>query len=192
MSKTTKFIAALGVVAGIGVAALPLTSYAAEQHLTITATVDSSISLSLSGTNTLTVGSNAVNLDTASTTASVTTNSLKGYTLSVTDKDAVTDLTHTTQSDKKIAAQDGTPTAGTSTWAVQAGGNYTGMTSGLDTSWKAMPAKGGTALVIKNSGAVTSAINQDQTTLKYGVATAANQESGEYTNEITFTATVNS
>lgn len=192
MSKTTKFIAALGVVAGIGVAALPLTSYATEQHLAITATVDSSISLALSGTNNLTVGSNAVNLDTASTTASVTTNSLKGYTLSVTDKDTVTDLTHTTQSDKKIAAQDGTPTAGTSTWAVQAGGNYTGMTSGLDTNWKAMPAKGGTALVIKNSGAVTAAINQDQTTLKYGVATAANQESGEYTNEITFTATVNS
>ena len=46
MSKITKTIAALGVVAGLGVAALPLASYAATtQNITVEAEIGATLSV---------------------------------------------------------------------------------------------------------------------------------------------------
>lgn len=191
MSKTTKIIAALGVVAGLGVAALPLTSYAANESVTLTVTVDPAISLSHSGTTSLTIAPNNADLTTASSTLRVSTNNLKGYKLTVNDADADASLVHATQNDKKIVTTTATPAAGTSSWAVQAGAAYTGMGAGLNTTWTKMPNNTETPLVIRNSGAVTSAITNESSVLKYGVGVADGQEAGVYSTQIVFTAVSN-
>lgn len=93
MSKIAKSMAVLGVVAGLGVAALPLSSYAAPAEstpVTIRAKVDSSLAVSSDAAN------NLVDLGTVNTTSGVssqtTTVTVTGtedyYNLGVMDQDA--------------------------------------------------------------------------------------------------------
>lgn len=188
MQKSKKIIATLGVVAGLGVATLPLASYAATHDTTVSLTVSPAISMSVTGTTSVTLEPNRADLTTMSNSVSISTNNLKGYTLTVADKDTDNALVHTTKTDKKIPSTDATPTAGTSSWAVQAGGNYTGMTAGFDTAWKAMPKSDGTALIIRKTGEVANAITNEVSVLKIGVALSDSQETGTYTDQIVYTA----
>ena len=108
MSKITKTIAALGVVAGLGVAALPLASYAADtQNIAVQATIG----------ETLTV--------TAPTSA--TTNHLSGFTLNIKDSDSETGLTGTSGTIAAGTVLDGTVSA----WAYKGGDktSYTEITT---------------------------------------------------------------
>ena len=191
MSKSTKFIAAFGIVAGLGIAALPIASASADtSDVEVSVSVDSAISLAMSGTTSISaLAPNAADLTTMSSTATVSTNDLDGYTLTVIDKDTVTALTNANSD--TIPAATATPTAGTAGWGVQTSEAYTGMDTGLNTAWTAMPASTGTALTLKNTGTQTAATSADTTVLKYGVATAAAQPTGTYTDTIVFTATAN-
>lgn len=188
MQKSKKIIAALGVVAGLGVSTLPLTSYAAESHQTVSVTVESNISVGVTPSGSVSLAPNGVALDQLKHTIKVSTNNLNGYTLTVKDKDADTALVHSTKTSIKIPSTDATPTSGTSSWAVQTAAAYTGMTSGLNTSWKAMPASTASGLIIKKSGAINNALTNDTTELKIGVALSESQETGTYSDEITYTA----
>lgn len=96
MSKMTKAVVALSVVAGLGVAALPLSSYAASSN---PATVD--LYAQVTGNVSMTVDDEEINfggLDATndivpkSTTITVTTNNSNGYKIEMTDSDNNTDM----------------------------------------------------------------------------------------------------
>lgn len=99
MSKLTSTIAALGIVAGLGVAALPLSSYAADVTVTdptaVTSTdgtaVDQNVGINLTVDKTLSIDASADNVNLNKTnsftgtplTVKVTTNNAKGYKLNI-------------------------------------------------------------------------------------------------------------
>ena len=91
MSKITKTIAALGVVAGLGVAALPLASYADSpdsKPITVNANIGSSFSLTVDKNAVTLAPTNngpVVNTETdGGINATVTSNNANGYTLVLT------------------------------------------------------------------------------------------------------------
>lgn len=182
---TAKIFKALGLAAGLGVAAMPLASYAvdpATADAAVNVTINPVISMSLDADSTsVSMDPNTVNLTTLSTTAKVSTNAQGGYKLTLADKDTDTNLVHTTLTNFKIGTSTATPAAGTASWAVK-GGNIS--------SWTAMPASNGTALTLKSATALTSAvITDEETTVTYGVGLDSSLASGTYTDTVTFTAT---
>lgn len=177
MSKITKTIAALGVVAGLGVAALPLASYADSpdlETLTVNANIGQSFSLSVDK-NAVTLkptnNGEIVNTETAGgINATVTSNNAAGYTLVLTG----TEDYSLADGDNKIAA--GVPAKGTSAWGIK-GGKITG--------YQALGASG---LTLADTSAPTDTAGE-VTDIDFAVSAAANQAAGNYTAELTLTAT---
>lgn len=177
MSKVTKTIAALGVVAGLGVAALPLASYADSpdsKPITINANIGSSFSLAVDKNSvTLTPTNNGpvVNTETdGGINATVISNNAAGYTLRLTG----TEDYSLADGDNKIAA--GTPAKGTSAWAVK-GGKITG--------YQALGAPG---LTLADTTVPTD-IAGEVTDIDFAVSAAPNQAAGNYSATLTLTAT---
>lgn len=195
MSKMTKTIAALGVVAGLGVAALPLSSYAATQQVDVSANVLGSIAVSTDvdgesgakGTLELgdvTPGSSVVMKDLAVT---VSTNSTAGYTLTLRDTATDASLINTADSTQKIAA-DTTVQKGQTAWAVR--GAADGSSALNDSDWVAVPASNATALTIKNKAAGALTDGAETTSVTFGVSVAEGAvTAGTYTSTVIFTAT---
>lgn len=194
MSKMTKTIAALGVVAGLGVAALPLSSYAATQQMDVSANVLNSIAVSTSvdgeagakGTLSLgdvTPGSTEV---TKTVDVTVSTNSTAGYNLTLRDADADNSLINTdtaiTEKNKIPAGTD--VQKGSTAWGVQGGA------LGTD-EWRAVPVSTASPLTLKNFGAGTAPTDgKDVTTVTFGVSVAEGAvAAGTYTSTVVFTAT---
>ena len=174
MSKITKTIAALGVVAGLGVAALPLASYAADpvsETINVTATVGSTISLDVTE-NAIAlspIGGGVIATDT--TDATVSTNALGGYKLTA---EKVSDG-NLTSGDYTIATGVPTDNGETSYWGIKGGSQaeYAGL---------------GSTVTLKSTSAVA---NSEVTTITVGVNAAADQQTGAYTGSFTLTATAN-
>ena len=134
-------------------------------------------------TVTLTPGSTDLN-SAAYTTATVSTNAAKGYTLSVADKDSDTSLssgTHTISTNASIA------TAGQFGWAIQVSncGSASGKT--CPQGWQAMVASGSSLSLASTTGPISS----DTTTVQYGIRVSEAQAAGTYADTIVYTATVN-
>jgi len=184
---TAKIIKALGVSAALGVAAMPLTTFAANPTAEgdVTVTINPAISMTLDSTNaTATLDPNTVKSSNFYTTATVSTNATKGYTLSVIDKnaDSALFLNGDTGATQKISAAAGQPTAATATWAVKDSNN----------AWVAMPDSEDTALIIKNSGAQTTPVSNEATNIEYAVSSGNSTiVSGTYKTTVVVTATVN-
>lgn len=197
-------VAAWAVVA-VGVATSPITVSAASQNsnTTINATVNEVISMSTSGTVSLTLnpaGSGVVS--SASDTVSVTTNKANGYNLSVADNDATTTLVSGANT---LTASSGTKTAPVAltngTWGFAVASGTTGIgTNGFDASysaessstsstskWAGMPATG-SPMMIKTTATTASA---DTTTVWFAAKVATSQPTGTYTDTVTYTATTN-
>ena len=119
-------------------------------------------------------------------TITVYTNNTSGYTLSVIDSDATTNLTHTNGTDFIPTGAEAVA-AGTAKWnfdtIVLSGGTVTALTAA------AMPASGGTATPI--DGLSTKTTNGRVTVVDYNVATSADQATGVYSDTIIYTATTN-
>ncbi len=184
MSNITKTIAALGVVAGLGVAALPLSSYAAQSNdVTVRANVESNIAVSAADTlvdlgNIISGGPIAE----GKTTVTVTTNANKGYTLKIADADNETAMTNLSGGLDKIPA--GAPAVGNTAWGVKGGAidTYTGVTTdGLTLATVANPTTGG-----------ADAINSGKTEVTFGVSAGTGLASGTYEDVVVFTAEANS
>ena len=122
----------------------------------------------------------------------VYTNANAGYTLSVKDFDANTDLTHTS-GEFHIQARSGSLTAGTNGW------NYDVTRFGSH-EVNFVPTEGGTAINDITDQAITASdVEIDNWTAKtsngrvtivdYNVATDADQATGTYTDTIVYTAT---
>ncbi len=188
MSNITKAIAALGVVAGLGVAALPLSSYAVESGpVKVTAVVDNTISVTANDTevNLGTVMPNGP-VSSASTTVTVATTNETGYTLVVKDADERTGL-YKNNADGSLNTTDGkfipagAPAKGTTAWGVRAdaAAAYQGVT----------PYSGAGVELKKTTASATTA--GDTTSVDFGVSVNTGFESGTYTGEVVFVATVN-
>lgn len=187
MSKMAKTIAALGVVAGLGVAALPLSSYAATTNnpasVDVLATVQGTVSMTVSEEE-VNVGQVMPGGETASKSTIVTASSTnaKGCKVEMTDSDTNTAML-------QIDA-NGDPKNG---GGVIPTGDLTGTTSGwgysIDngTSYKAVPAVNGTPAEIIN----TSDTSEKSSTVTFGVKAASDQAEGNYKSTVVFTATVN-
>ncbi len=192
MTKSTKIIAALGVAAGLGIAALPAGAIFADDNLipfgqgatstaknvTVQLTVGESIALAVEGT-TCDAGELSVS-DTGHCDQKVAggTNAVNGFTLSVADADSELALTKAgaTTKAQKIAAVDGALTAG----MTDGGWNLTGGAL----SQKAISASAQTVIA-------TNAPKDAQVTMDYNIATQSSQETGTYTDQITYTIAKN-
>ena len=176
MSKITKTIAALGVVAGLGVAALPLASYAATtQNIAVEAEIGETLSVEtptvakveLAPTN----GAAAVN---GSSSVTVKTNHLSGFTLNIKDSDSETGLTGDSGTIAAGTVLDGTESA----WAYKGGDKtaYTAITT--------------ENVLLKKTTAPTAAAGET-VEITFGVAADADQAAGTYTGGVTVTAVAN-
>ncbi len=176
MTKTTKIIAALGVVAGIGVAALPISSFAAStQDVTVRVTIGSSIAVGVDqDTTEVTMSPNQTDTSTLKTKVTVTTNNATGYQLQVKDKDTDTGL----KSGTNVIPAAASLSAGTAGWNVKGGDK-------VFASGAAITAADQLVMEADTPPAASGAIAN----MTYGVATATNQASGTYTDIITYTAT---
>lgn len=175
MSKITKTIAALGVVAGLGVAALPLASYAAVQNpstVNLTASLDNSLSLSVTETELAFELENGGAVVTDETAATVTTNNGKGYDLNIKAASGDGALTSTVGS---YTIPAGPAAQGTSAWGYNTNGGdtYTAVTA--------------TDVSIASSTAPTPTAGTT-TNITIGVSADATQEAGTYKGSFVLTA----
>lgn len=194
MSKMSKAIAALGVVAGLGVAALPLSSYAtpgieAEKNVTAQAVVGDSIAISV---DKATVAMNNVmanqEVNEASTNVTVQTNNVDGYKLEIKDADTTTALKTTDGSGTAAGIPAGVPEKGENYWGFKAStsaanvtlasgaGNYRGI--------KTNPLQ----IATKSSA---SAAEGDVITLTFGVTIDTTIAAGTYQDEVMIIVTTN-
>ncbi len=185
MTKSTKIVAVLGVIAGLGVASLPLgtfaTTYVVTPYGASPKTVDTEIELTIG--NAVGIATNAEKKCSASTLPNTTascqqiisigTNSANGMTLTVADKDANTDLTNTAANDKIVAA-NGDIAAGDGKWNISGG----------------LLSKKAITNSAQNVYVGTTAEEKD-VSMTYNFATRANQKSGVYTDKIVYSVNAN-
>lgn len=193
MSKIAKTIAVFGVVAGLGVAALPLSSYATDgtTHTTdsgpvrVSATVDNSISIT---TDTSEVNFGSISADDGVKVKSVAvtvaaqggdgTYELKART--VNGSGAMTPNGQDTgqEANGKIPALTGGSFAEVAGWGV-------GINDGGDTTWQGLNS---TAKTLK-SGTNGNAEGGDLTNVLFGVQVDSSTSEGTYYTDVVFTAT---
>lgn len=188
MSKTTNALIALGVVAGLGAAALPLSSYAAdpatdkvgvtltiEDELTIEADKSTTDKVDLSGTG-----------HTGAVTLTVVTNNQKGYNLGIMGSAATNPTSLTSDLGDQITAVAGTLaspaalSATTSEWGYRLADTEADKYAGVT----------GDNAVIKTTDAPTGT-SGDETVVTFGASIKDGQPAGTYNGEVTFTATNN-
>ena len=166
MSKITKTIAALGVVDGIGFAALPLASYAATTApVTVSASLNESMSIEVDDPDLSFTLTNGQASTAQTTTATVITNHSGGYTVTIKPTGGQTNLSNT----EGDTIPTGTTMDGSvSAWGynLDAGDTYTAFTA---------------------AGAVISSSEDPTTTtgakvpVTVNVAASSAQEAGTYT-----------
>lgn len=197
MSKIAKSMAILGVVAGLGVAALPLSSYAAEGSVksgdvTVRVTVSSSLAVASSESD---INLGTINSGTpvreGTTNVTVSGSKALNWELSIVDKDSNNALTLTdadgailsgaADGTQKIPA--GTPAKGTSNW---------GFMGGTVTTFEAVPVAGTNGTVFA-SGTFGDGVSEDElgtstTPVTFGVSAGTGLEDGVYKDTVVFIA----
>lgn len=217
MSKTTKVIAALGVVAGLGVAALPAFTYAAEVagQVQIDVVVPDAIAMTIEGNNDTTLGGvsvftpatateigdydttdgtayDAANLQTSGSKTELLPNAVSN---DATFKSVITVFTNASgyslvleDGDDNNALVNGSATIpATSTTTLTAGTSAWGYKVGSSATDWLAVPVNGSAANIKANG--QSVATGDETEVYYGVATSATQAAGTYTDTVVYTAT---
>ncbi len=194
MSKIAGAMAALGVVAGLGVAALPMASYAAESApVTIRATVDSSIAVTTNEQSVVDLGT--VNGSNAGqNTIKVTVSgSVAKYNLGVIDEDdnnymVWKDAAGTDQSDATKTTTTISPITGsdlTGGWGFRKNNDHT--TAG---AWAAVPVY--TAATVDNLVQNAELTDGEQDTIvEFGVDITGltTLKNGLYEDDVIFVAT---
>ena len=120
------------------------------------------------------------------TEAFVSTNSLGGYSLSLSDSDTTNALTVSATGDT-IAAINSEPVGGTNPgWAIAIDDDVQGWVS----AWYQVPISSATALTLKTHTPSPAAVTIDsRTKVTYGVAASSSQPTGIYTDTVVYTAT---
>lgn len=187
MSKTIMAAAALSVVAGLGVAALPLSSYAADLN---TASENIDVIVNIDNTISMAVDTNAVEMNLVpggaavtdkTVTATVTTNNATGYELYIRDSD---DNTALVSAEGNTIAAGTTLSGNTSAWAYQ-GGDKTSWTPITTDNVKIKSVTNPTGT--DNAGQLNQAAARE-TVITFGAYAESNQQSGTYKGGVTLTA----
>ena len=208
MRKSTKLMAGLGVVAGLGVALAPLGVHAGTiglDHLQVTVSAACTLDASAENAYTawdnlyqLTLAPNAVDTITAGSagTSKVTIlcNEAGGYQITGTGtnltKGTATGGSHTTHpwtadtTDADAIQPGANPTAGSGTWGVNLSGtgNLTVNTNFTGTNYGAL--SGG---VVASNASVSATAGDIFTVESYKVSTKTNQKNGTYQGDATYT-----
>ena len=123
MSKIKKMVVGLGLTTALGVATLPIATFAASDtsSVTVKVNVNSVIALSADSNSTeVTMNPSSVNTTALKTKLTVATNNKNGYKLTVKDADSTTAMT-SGDTTETIPAVSGTLTAGTAGWNISGG-----------------------------------------------------------------------
>ena len=188
MSKYAKIVATLGVITGLGIASLPVATFAAPialdgsvpatQNVVVQLTVGDAVAVSAD--NGTANGGNAAPNQAKNATSSISyaTNAANGMIVNVKDADEDTNMTAghtgTVAGTDVIAAGATGATAGSGTWSVK---------GGLLTADTAMVKQSQTALkVAETTGPVNTSLN-----MTYDIATGGSQLPGTYQDTIVYT-----
>ena len=187
MSKYAKIVATLGVITGLGIASLPVATFAAPialgstpstQKVVVQLTVGDAVAVSAD--NGTANGGNAAPNQAKNATSSISyaTNAANGIIVNVNDVDEDTNMTAghtgTAAGTDVIAAGTTGATAGSGTWSVK---------GGLLTADTAMVKQSETALkVAESNGPVNTNLN-----MTYNIATGGSQLPGTYQDTIVYT-----
>jgi len=189
----------ISLVLLVGLVSTPLTVFAAtdSENTTINANLGSTISITTSGSVALNVTPVSGGSQTsASDTVSVSTNNSAGYTLTLADSDADTDLVNGGNTIGAHAGTQASPTVlANNSWGYRVdsiGGFSTGgavesnVTSSTIT-YAGVPATGAPN-TIKTTATTASG---DTTTVWYAVKADTTNPNGTYSDTVTYTATTN-
>ena len=204
MVNSKKVIAGLGVVAGLGVAMLPLTSYAETTGTqTVRATVEEVLAITVENNKSIAADNdNAVAMDqndldtTLLHTINVTGNIYNGYTLNLKANDsadlrlvtsAASAASKTYSDSVKIPAltTPGALEAGTAGWGYK----FSDTTTFSSENWTGVTTAGAD---IKNFTNTDHAAFNNNHYVSYGIATDDDQGAGTYETTVTYTVTANS
>ena len=180
MTKYAKIMATFGVLAGLGVASLPLATFAATtSETTVKVTVQEGVSIANDNATADAGNKTPGEAGTATSNLTAGTNSAAGLKITVKDKDEDTSLRDATITGP-TAGVDFIPTAdsGVGTWSLK-GGDLT-----VDT---AMVKNSETALVVKN----TTGPSTEAVAMTYRIEPGVAQRQGTYEDVIVYTVTKN-
>ena len=185
MSKTiTKVIAGIGIVAGLGLAALPLSSYAADVAVSFTIKP----TLAAAPTICASASATAVNANTVATVdCTVKYSANGGASVSIKDKDSTLTLTSGANTISAITTNPASLTAGTEGWgykfAATTPGAGTGGLTAVASTYSGITASAVT--VGSNTAPVTDALG----TFTFAAATALTTPAGTYSDTVTIEVT---
>ena len=189
MSKYAKIVATLGVITGLGIASLPVATFAAPialdgsvpatQNVVVQLTVGDAVAVSAD--NGVANGGNAAPNQAKNATSGISyaTNAANGMVVNVKDVDEDTNMTvsghtGTVAGTDVIAAGTTGSTAGSGSWSIK---------GGLLTADTAMVKQSETALkVAETTGPVNASLN-----MTYNIATGGSQLPGTYQDTIVYT-----
>ena len=192
MSKYSKIVATLGVITGLGIASLPLASFAAPIPLVdgTPKTANVKVKLTVGDAVAIAVDSNDANAGnaapsqtkSATSTVSYATNKATGMTLTVKDQDTDTNMTVTGHTGTVV----GTDVIAAGTQGATAGQGQWSIKGGLLATDTAMVKSNETALKVAESSAP---INTD-VNVTYNISTGTSQLPGTYEDTIVYTAAI--
>ena len=189
MAKYAKIVATLGVITGLGIASLPVATFAAPialdgsvpstQNVVVQLTVGDAVAVSAD--NGTANGGNAAPNQAKNATSGISyaTNAANGMVVNVKDVDEDTNMTvsghtGTVAGTDVIAAGTTGSTAGSGSWSIK---------GGLLTADTAMVKQSETALkVAESNGPVNTNLN-----MTYNIATGGSQLPGTYQDTIVYT-----
>lgn len=192
MSKMVKTIAALSVVAGLGVAALPLSSYAINdvESVTAQAIVGDSIAITVAD-STVTMNNVLANQDNpteGSTNITVQTNNAAGYSVNIKDADTELALKTTDGSGTASGIPAGIPQKGKNAWGFKVSSSAEGVTVDSDVQDYVKIKTSNTEIATKSSPSATAG---DTINLTFGVTVDTSIAAGTYQDIVTLTASTN-
>lgn len=201
MSKIAKSMAILGVVAGLGVAALPLSSYAAGNpvrsgDVTVRVKVDSSIAVT-SEKSEIDLGTINVGTPVSQGVTRVSVSGTAGtYSLAVIDKDEINSLALVDPNDDAILDSTKGIPATSAAAPVQKGTSAWGVKGGGIADFTAVPISTGTPLALVEKGDLSTTQTEGQpdsaeaiTDVTFGVSAGSGLENGTYRDVVVFIAT---
>ena len=189
MSKYAKIVATLGVITGLGIASLPVATFAAPialdgsvpatQNVVVQLTVGDAVAVSAD--NGTANGGNAAPNQAKNATSGISyaTNAANGMVVNVKDVDEDTNMTvsghtGTVAGTDVIAAGTTGSTAGSGSWSIK-GGRLTADTAMVKQSETALK-------VAESNGPVNTNLN-----MTYNIATGGSQLPGTYQDTIVYT-----
>lgn len=184
MSKITSAMAVLGVVAGLGVAALPLSSYAQETGpVTVKVEVNNNLAIA-SNTSEIDFGTLNAASDVQSQSATINVSGTVEYNLFVQDTDGDPNM-NLLKADKTFDTTKNIPASatlvkGTSAWGIK-GGDLT--------AWNALPSTG--TLKIASGDLTADGVTDIDTVVDFGISIGSGLDNGTYQNDVIFTALEN-